>query len=326
LKLIFSGIKALFYIKVLRKNYPLALRWQLIDRCPNRCKYCNLWKNPREEMGLEDIKRVIKEVKKAGTVRISYSGGEPLLRDDIEEIIFCTKKHGISCSINTCGVLFEKKKKAIKMLDLVKISIDGREQTHDLLSGREGAFREAYFALEKSVEWGVKTVITTTLTRYNLEDVDYILKLAEKLRIFVAFQPFKIMYKGSKDENLCPKGEEYKKTIEKLIKLKKRGFPYLRNSLLSLEHIKDYPEFSPIKCSAGRLFSVVDVDGTLLPCDRNDGPYYGKLPNVLREGFFNAFKKLPRYSCSGCGFLGGKELSFFMNMKFEGFKFVKSII
>ena len=183
LRFICAGVKALFYLKVLKRNYPLALRWQLLDRCSNRCLYCSLWKSPRKEMNLEEIKRILNEVKKAGTVRISYSGGEPLLRNDIYEIIRYTKILGISPSINTCGAMFEKKEKAIKLLDLVKISIDGKKETHDFIANRNGSFEEAIKAVELAKKWKVKTVITTTISNYNLDDIDFLLELSQKYNL-----------------------------------------------------------------------------------------------------------------------------------------------
>ncbi|MBA3051636.1 radical SAM protein [bacterium] len=325
LNFVFAGLKALFCLKIQRKNYPLALRWQLLDRCGNRCRYCALWKNPRPEMELTEIKEILRQAGKAGTARISFSGGEPLLRDDIGEIIKYAKGLNISCSMNTRGALIEKRKDALQNLDMIKISIDGSEPTHDYISGRKGAFEQSYNALRICVEMGIKTVITTTITKYNLNDIDFIAGLAEKFGVLAAFQPFKLMYKGSKDSELCPDEKRYKEAVDKLIKLKKEGFPFLRNSLSSLRHIRNYPCFPGVKCAAGKLFAVIDVDGTLLPCDRNDGEFFGELPNV-REGFLKAFRKLPEYSCSGCGFLGARELSYFMGMNFEGMESVKNIL
>ncbi len=322
---VFAGIKALFCLKIQRKNYPLALRWQLLDRCSNRCKYCVLWRKPRPEMELAEIKEVLTQAAEAGTARISFSGGEPLLRDDIGEIIKYAKALKISCSMNTRGAMIEKREDALRNLDMIKISIDGSERTHDFISGRKGAFGQSYNALRTCVDMGLKTVITTTITKYNLDDVDFIAGLAEKFKVLAAFQPFKLMYKGSKDSDLCPDEQRYKDVVDKLIKLKKAGFPFLRNSLSSLRHIRNYPDFPSINCAAGKLFAVIDVDGTLLPCDRNDGGFSGELPNV-RGGFLKAFRALPECKCSGCGFLGARELSYFMAMDFEGLSPVRNIL
>ncbi|MFC2091243.1 radical SAM protein [Elusimicrobiota bacterium] len=321
----FSGMKALYNLKVLHRGYPLALRWMLTDSCDNRCRYCTLWQNPRKMMPLDDIKNILDQVKKAGTIRISYSGGEPLLRNDITEILSYTGSLGITCSMNTNGSLIAKRKKAVEKLDLVKISLDGMQESHDKLSGRVGAYGQAIEGIEKCRQWNIPVIITTTITKHNISQVDNILELARRYEILVAFQPFKIMYKGSKEQGLCPSGEEYRNVILKLIDLKKNKYPYLRNSLTSLYHILDYPEFPRMKCAAGKLFSIIDVDGTLLPCDRNDGQIKGSLRNV-REGYLEVFRSLPEYDCTGCGFLGGRELTYFANFIFEGMSSIKKVI
>ena len=117
-----------------------------------------------------------------------------------------------------------------------------------------------------------------------------------------------------------------RQVIKKLIDLKKDGFPYLRNSLLSLYHILNYPDFPKISCAAGKLFSIIDVDGSLLPCDRSDGEIKGRIRNVKEEGYLSCFRNLPEVTCSGCGFLGAKELSYFMEFKVKGFKDIKNFL
>ncbi len=325
LKYSILGFKALAHLHILHRSYPLALRWQLLDRCNNRCKYCNLWRNPRTEMSLKDIQQVLTEAKKAGKVRISYSGGEPLLRPDIEEIIKFTKRLGISCSMNTKGALIEKRKETVKSLDLVKISIDGEENTHDFITGRKGSYNQALIALEKCREWGIKTVITATITSHNINTLKHILELAKRLNIMAAFQPFKLMYKGSQDTSLIPPKTEYRQAVQQLIDLKKGKFPYLRNSLSSLYHILEYPEFPNTPCVDGKLFSVIDVDGKMLPCDRNDGPLLGD-PQDVRNGYLKAFRSLPKVECSGCGFLGARELSYFANFSYKGLSAVTKLL
>ena len=94
---------------ILKKKTPLAVRLQLTDRCNLRCLYCDLWKNPRDELDTTKILNLLQELKVAGTKRISLSGGEPLLREDIGDIIEFAKKLDISVSMNSNGSLVKKK-------------------------------------------------------------------------------------------------------------------------------------------------------------------------------------------------------------------------
>ncbi|MCG2725749.1 MAG: radical SAM protein, partial [Elusimicrobia bacterium] len=101
-------------VKFFNKRIPIAVRMEITNRCPNKCSYCNVWNTKVEEPSKEKIFSIIKQLKKLGTKKISFSGGEPLLRDDIGEIIDYCKGLGISPEMNSCGVLIEKRISQIK--------------------------------------------------------------------------------------------------------------------------------------------------------------------------------------------------------------------
>jgi cyclic pyranopterin phosphate synthase len=79
-----SGINIL-KIRFLDRKIPIAVRIELTNRCPNKCIYCDLKENI--EMSKEEVFRLLDELKKLGTKKVSFSGGEPMIRKDIGEII-----------------------------------------------------------------------------------------------------------------------------------------------------------------------------------------------------------------------------------------------
>ncbi len=138
MKLLNTAIKVL-KIKYLGQRYPLIVTWPITNRCNLRCRYCEEWKKAGDEMSTEEIKELITELKELGTVRISLSGGEPLVREDIGEIIDFIKENDMSVVLTSNGTLVPEKIEEIKNADVVKLSIEGEKAIHDRIRG-EGSF------------------------------------------------------------------------------------------------------------------------------------------------------------------------------------------
>lgn len=309
-----SVFLSLLKAKLLNKKIPLAVRWQLTDRCILQCRYCNIWRNPREELTFEKMLSILDQLMKLGTQTISFSGGEPMLRKDIGEILFETKKRKISTEMNSSGAMIPQNISKLKYLDFLKISLDGPENVQNFVRG-EGAYKIAMEAAKAAKINNINFIFTTTLTKYNIKQIDFFLGIAKEHDTLVAFQPIKSLYRGVKDiSQLSPDVYEFKQSINKLIKYKKMKNLHFRNSLIGLKHIYNWPHYEKLKCWAGKIFCIIDTDGTLCPCDRIF--YNTELPNCLKNNFKEAFFSLPEVLCSGCGFCGVLELNLLMALRF----------
>lgn len=336
-------------VKFLGKRVPLAVRFQLTNRCPSRCLYCNLWQMPSEELTTKQVFSILDELAEMGTKRISFSGGEPLLRDDLGKIIDCAVSKGISVSINTNGVKVPEKIRELKNLDLIKISIDGPRDINNKVRGYKQAYDWVISAAEAAQKQGIKFTFCTTLTRYNLTEytsrkakfnlssIEFMVNLARKYKTMVAFQPLKTIYRGVKNISaLYPTEEEWKKAIKELRILKKKYPKNIRNSFSLIDHIQNWPRYKKIPCWAGKIFCIIDVNGDVVPCDRVDYPTPHKasrgtvlterIPNAVKLGFKEAFKRMPEARCSGCGFCGSMELNFLLSLKLGVLGEVKNLL
>ncbi|MDP8252977.1 MAG: radical SAM protein [Candidatus Kaelpia aquatica] len=304
----------------------LAVRLQLTDRCNLRCRYCNLWKNPKPDLKTEVVLALLKELKDAGTKRISLSGGEPLLRDDIKLIIDQAKDLGISVSMNSNGYLVPERVSEIKNLDLLKLSLDGPKEIHDSVRQKKGLFDQLMKSVRIAQKNGIKISFACTITKYNIEHLEYLVDLARSLNTFVAFQPLKLNVKHALDlKNIYPEKNVYHDKIKRLISLKYGcSSKHIRNSIAMLDHIYRWPNYEQLKCAAGHLFCIIDSDGTVLPCDRIS--YNENLPNIANTSFKEAFKLLPPVVCNGCGFCGSLELSFLLRHKWLILKTIQKVI
>lgn len=324
-----ESLNTILKVKFFNKRIPLAIRWQLTDKCPSQCEYCKIWKSPfGEELPTKIIFNLLDEVKSCGTKKISFSGGEPLLREDIGDIITYCKRLGISPEMNSTGYLFEKRVKGLKDLDLLKISLDGPENINELVRGKKESYNWAINAASYAQANKIFFIFTTTLTKFNIIYVDDILAIAKKFNTIAAFQPLKeIEYQNNTEKlnSIEPLESLFKKTIDKLISYKKQNNCLSRNSLRGLHHIYNWPQYEKLKCWGGKIFCMIASNGEISPCDRLK--YNTKLPNCAEFGFKKAFNNLPNLPpCSGCGFCGTIELNYIMDFKLDVLRLIKKIL
>ena len=230
---------------IFHKKTPIAVRWQLTYRCPMRCMYCDIWKQKEPELPTNKILLLLNEMKECGVKKISFSGGEPMLRDDIHHVIDYCLSRGISPEMNSTGFLIPRNIKYLKNLHLLKLSLDGPEEAHDFVRGREGAYRLIIQAAEAAASNKINFIFTATLTKFSINKIEFLLNLTRKFNTSIAFQPLLNIYSGcgtGNFESLYPTQKDYKDAVTKLIYWKRRGTYRMRNSLRSLRHIYNWPK------------------------------------------------------------------------------------
>src|SRR3989339_1487404 len=311
----------LLKIKFLGNGFPLAIRWDITARCPMQCRYCDIWKLKIEELNTDAILKIINEMAQAGVKKISFSGGEPLLREDICEIINYTKAKGMSAEINSTGFLFADKAEKLKSLDLIKLSIDGPKEIHDVVRGRKGAFNLTLEAVQAAKKQGIPFRFCVTLSGYNIQHVDFLLQLTRDFEGKIVFQPLKDIrylkhcgFISKTEEQLFPHPEQFQKAMDMLLKCCKEEKYLIGNSPQTLRHIYYWPKYAKLKCWAGKIFCMISPSGEISPCDRLF--YNAQLPNCAQTSFSRAVKMMPRLPfCEGCGFWGSLVLNYAANFK-----------
>ncbi len=302
-----SGLRILT-ARLAGKRVPVAVRWNLLHRCAFRCEYCNLWKTPIEELATDTIISGLEQLARLGATRISFSGGEPLLRDDIGTLVSAAARLGISPSLNSSGFMLDKRIDELGDLDLLKISLDGPRDIHNASRGQPFAFDTAIAAADLAHRRLRKFTFAATITRRNVQHIEDLMDIARSYGTVIAFQPVKALYHGVETvDRIAPDPAAMRRVIAKLIDEKRRGNPHIRNSMAELNHIRNWPNYPALTCGAGRIFVMLNPDGTVMPCDRVS--YTGELPTFPEVGLAEAISKLPEVHCSGCGFCGSLSLN-----------------
>jgi pyrroloquinoline quinone biosynthesis protein E len=166
---------------------PLWLLAELTYRCPLHCVFCS---NPldyvqhRDELGTDDWLRVLHEARALGAVQLGFSGGEPLLRDDLEVLVQEAHRLGYYTNLITSGIgLTEARAAALKAagLDHIQLSFqDSTRELNDFLSSTRTFDLKAKVAATIK-RHGYPMVLNCVLHRYNLPHVGRIVEMAEAM-------------------------------------------------------------------------------------------------------------------------------------------------
>ncbi|MEE8360156.1 MAG: radical SAM protein [Candidatus Omnitrophota bacterium] len=178
---IFRGLRT---IHTERKRGPL-FAWNITARCNLRCSHCYRDSRTVEGPGndgrdLSDEKciQLIDEIKRLDPPMVLLTGGEPLLRKNVFDIVKKCKASGLRIALSTNGTLIDRvmaQKIETNGVDYVGISIDGRDALHDEFRGLEGASGLSWDAIKYLNSLGVKTGVRFTLTDKTKGDLFHVL-------------------------------------------------------------------------------------------------------------------------------------------------------
>jgi 12,18-didecarboxysiroheme deacetylase len=163
--------------------------WNVTRRCNLRCVHCYSHSEDRDyggELTLDQGKLLIDDLAEFGSPVVLFSGGEPLIRPDILELIQHAVNLGRRAVVSTNGTLInERMAEKLQQIGLsyVGISLDGLEQVHDAFRGIPGTFRRVAAAIKNCQAVGLKVGLRFTINKRNYEDIPGIFDLVEEKAI-----------------------------------------------------------------------------------------------------------------------------------------------
>jgi pyrroloquinoline quinone biosynthesis protein E len=251
---------------------PLALIAELTHRCPLHCVYCS---NPvslaarDRELSTEMWSRVLGEAADLGVLQADFTGGEPLARPDLAEIIRAARGAGLYVNLITSGIPLDEKRLGDLVragLDHIQISFQGaREESSVEFAGMDAQGRKLL-----AIEWIKRQRIALTLNfvihRQNVDQLDEMLALVEKIgpgRVEFAH----VQYYGwafANARNLLPTRTQLDRSLEIL----KRAEERLRGKTKVEYVVPDYYAKYPKPCMGGwgRKLMLISPAGDVLPC------------------------------------------------------------
>jgi MoaA/NifB/PqqE/SkfB family radical SAM enzyme len=170
-----SSQKALSLMRrFLTPNTPLHAQWFLTSHCNYKCRSCGVWreKGKPAEVSTDEVKAGLDALKKVGVAEIVLSGGNPLLREDINEIIECASEKFIT-TVYDNGSMALKKIEALRNVDFVAISLDTLdEEKNDYMRGVKGAWKKSMEAIERLHTEGISVGVAPTISQLNLYEME----------------------------------------------------------------------------------------------------------------------------------------------------------
>lgn len=256
--------------RITKARAPLLVSWSLTNRCNHHCEYCGIWKLKTNELSRDEVFFIIDELARCGNKAIAFTGGEPLIRDDIAEIIDHCSYKGIYTKLTTNGSLVKDRIGGLDKVGFVRLSFDGPKEIHDV-QRQSGSYDEVIQAAGLLNERNIKVGLNCVISKLNVPYISDILSEAKRMNVRVTFQPLE--YRNNRDflfSNM-PTQEEYGRVFKMLIAEKKKGNKYIANSLTVLNYMLSGPEVSKIKCLAGSLIWRITPEGKITACDRLEG-------------------------------------------------------
>ncbi len=282
---------------------PLWLLAEVTYRCPLHCAFCynptNYDSHTQNELSTEQWIQVLRDARKLGAIQLGISGGEPLVRDDIEEIVIEAKKLGYYSNLITSGVgLTEKRIQALKEGGLDHIQLSMHDVTADInnfiTSTKTFELKKKVAAMIKSQ--GYPMVLNVVIHRYNIDHIKEILEMAEGLGAdYVELANTQYYGWALVNRNqLMPLKEQIDHAEVVTNEFRKK----VGNKIKIFFVVPDYFSDRPKKCMNGwgEVFMIVTANGDVLPCHSARVLPNMQFPNVREQGLEWAWKDSPAFN------------------------------
>jgi MoaA/NifB/PqqE/SkfB family radical SAM enzyme len=252
---------------------PLFSSLEVTRRCNRRCRYCaSPTADASADLPTADWLGILADLARSGCAATSFTGGEPLLRDDLETLAAAARDHGLRVGLNTNGGLLGRRRGLLPLLDSVTLSLDGIREVNDTLRG-PGAFDEVLEALAVLRGAGVPARITAVLSSASLPDLKVFLEQVACLDVPVLFQPAydDLLRAPGRPDPERPDPAALADAIDLLLAAKARGLR-VANSTAALRRMRGDLGVPMPPCRGGRLFVRITHRGTLEVCGIRGDP------------------------------------------------------
>jgi radical SAM family uncharacterized protein len=255
---------------------PLFCGHKLTYNCNLRCKMCPFWKKSDTDPSLEEEKAILKQIHDSGVFGIAFEGGEPLLRNDLVDILAFSRSLALHTSLVTNGTLLRSRIDEIApyINGVIYVSLDGLEKTHDKIRGVNGCFKEAVEGIIAS-DKKVSVTINTTIMTENLHEIEDIVKLAKELHTGISVA---VAHEYCNTNVSTPTADETAEIVKKLVEMKKKGYPLVN----SINYFRVMAKEKDWKCRPWATINVDPRGNLVLPC--YVGNEYATSVSILETG------------------------------------------
>ena len=280
-------------------NRPLVVSFEVTLSCNCNCRHCDLGGIIKDEKQLkpDDFARLTRSL---NPPLVQISGGEPLLRKDIVDIVRAIKQsRGTSyLMLVTNGVLLNGRN-YLQMheagLNQLSVSLDFPDERHDDFRRHRGLYKHLDQIIPRLAKFGYRDIIlNAAITKANLKDILPVAQKAMDWNVSISYSAYTPLRTGdysyflNDEEDL----EVLRKTIHELIELKKQGYCITNSKAILFDTLKFFEQGCMPNCKAGIRFFVIMPNGDFIPCSMHRNKY--SCQKEMIEGFSRT------NHCGGC--------------------------
>ncbi|MFQ5776566.1 MAG: radical SAM protein [Terriglobia bacterium] len=275
---------------------PYVISWNLTQRCNLRCQHCYIDASTAMpgELSTGEALRIVGEIARVCRETILIlSGGEPLLRRDLDTLVASAVERGMLVVLGTNGTMLTLERAralAERGLSGVGISLDSLiSSRHDDFRGVKGAWQNAVQGIRAAGEAGLDVQVQMTLTRDNLSELPQVVRFSRQAGVRV-LTVFFLVCTGRGQDLVDLRPEEYERALRWLaqqrgdgVMIRPRCAPTFRRVLAQKKPDSILLKSDIGRCLAGKNYCRITPDGKVTPC-----PYMPLVAGDLREQSFGA--------------------------------------
>lgn len=286
------------------------------QRCNLRCTYCSSPLRRTPELATEPWLRILDELAELGCHRLTFLGGEPLLRADLPALLGRAQAHGMRCVLTSNGLLVPRRIAQLRALDTLVLSLDAPGPANDAVRGA-GVFAAVAAAIAAAKAEGIPLKLNAVLSAPTAPYLDDLLAFVERhdlaLTINVVRSGAPDLWKDAAD--VKPDDDEVRRLLERLAVLARTN-PRVLFSSTTYRYAAAWGDFGRDRfeadelpaddprrrdgprCQAGRAYLAIDADGAVYPCTLTFGRIAGG--NAATDGVAAAWRALHGHPCVAC--------------------------
>ena len=279
----------------------------LTERCNSRCVTCDYWRHGRADLNLAAVKDLLPSLANLQTEAVLFSGGEPLVNPEWEDIALLLRAQGVRLWLLTSGLSLAKHARRVsELFDAVTVSLDGTNAaTYAAIRGLD-AFDKVCEGIRAAADAGAVVDLRVTVQRANFREMPLFVNLARQLGVrqvsFLAIDVANPHAFGRQDAfapalALQPDElPEFERVLEALERERQTfGTGLIAESPQKLRRLLQYfralhgqAAYPPVRCNAPEFSAVVDAKGGVRPCFFIPGPEEAQGTNGAFQSALNA--------------------------------------
>lgn len=291
----------------LSRVHPVEVQACVTNDCNMKCRYCACPDLPKDSLSTEEWKGVLRGLRRLGTVRMKFQGGEPTLRPDFAELAALARELGMITAVASNGTIIPDKPDLLDDIHELILTLNSLDKDiQDDLRGK-GSFEAILKTMDLARERGVRVFNNMVVNKKNYGELESVLDFCEKRGVTFHAQAvvFGRQFFDESARDLQLSQGETQALHRRLAEWKSAGRDVLfsERTYARAAQWPDYDELNregerPSSCFAGRDYVHIEPLGEVYPCNLHIGTFQPK--NAVKDGLREALLHARKHRCQDC--------------------------